>query len=107
VVCSTSFTTAFPRWEINSEVYQITDLPFGYVASGMNITFSVHENLTVIRCSFLRVIDLKIVEIFSNFGTVSLGVPAGLCVATTFAHFTDLFLSCVTYNYTCRTYYDV
>ena len=75
-VCSTNFTTAFPLWKINSESYQITDLPLGYEATEQNLTFRVYQNLTIVRCSFLIMADGVLREVPSNIGRVTLeGTP--------------------------------
>ncbi|CAI8031479.1 hypothetical protein GBAR_LOCUS17864 [Geodia barretti] len=75
-VCSSNFNTVFPLWEINSEAYQITNLPLGYEATGSNLTFRVYANLTVVRCSFLIIADRLAREVHSNIGRVfQQGIP--------------------------------
>ena len=50
--CLTDVTTETPTWEINNIPYLACDLPLGYKANRMKITFDAYEN-TTLRCSYL------------------------------------------------------
>lgn len=73
--CSTNLPDAYPLWEIDSQPYQSTDLPYGFEANGYNLTFSVHKNITTVQCSFLTFIGGILVEIYSNTSTVYAVTP--------------------------------
>ena len=70
-VCSTNLPATYPLWEIDSDVYDVTELPLGYRARGSSLIFTVYDKEITIRCSYLtRYTNGTFLKICSNKGTV-------------------------------------
>jgi hypothetical protein len=69
-------TTEPPTWEIKNRSYLPCDLPFGYKAYRMNITFVAYENITI-RCGYLVYDDEMFFPAYSEISTVTVH-PKGL-----------------------------
>ena len=66
LVCSSNSKASFPRWEINSDGYDVTDLPSAYKTMGSTLTFTVIENIYTIRCAFVVFAVAMTTEVCSN-----------------------------------------
>ena len=66
--CYNDVTTESPAWEINNVPYLACDLPFGYKANGMNLTFVAYETSSI-RCGYLVYNDGKYLPIYSEIST--------------------------------------
>lgn len=84
-ICQSNIPTALPEWEINSNLYTVTDLPSGYEANGANLTFRAYYNITTIRCSFSTVINGMFVQACSNLATLTTSPPYGQLLITILA----------------------
>ena len=68
--CMNDVTTEPPTWEIKNRSYLPCDLPFGYKAYRMNITFVAYENITI-RCGYLVYDDEMFFPAYSEISTVT------------------------------------
>ena len=68
--CCTNLPAAYPsQWEINSEVFEITRLPSGFFAIGLDLEFEFISEVTV-RCLFKIYSDGIVMDICSNTTTI-------------------------------------
>ncbi|CAI8013376.1 hypothetical protein GBAR_LOCUS8492 [Geodia barretti] len=67
--CSTNLQTTYPRWEINNQDYDVTDLPRDFIVSGPNVEFKGARSLKV-RCYINTFINGSVDRVYSNNATI-------------------------------------
>ena len=67
--CSTNLQTTYPRWEINNQDYDVTDLPRDFIVSGPNVEFNGARSLHV-RCYVNTFINGSVYRVYSNDATI-------------------------------------
>lgn len=67
--CFTNLQTTYPRWEINGQEYDVTDLPPDFNVSGPNVMANIKENAKI-RCFVKTNINATIHRVYSNEATV-------------------------------------
>jgi hypothetical protein len=67
--CSTNLQTTYPRWEINNQDYDVTDLPRDFTVSGQNVEFNGARSLKV-RCYINTFIMGSVDRVYSNDATI-------------------------------------
>ena len=70
LTCTTNIPSPYPsQWEISDLQYDITRLPPGFTANGLDLTFSCQTNVTA-RCLFKVYLNESVVDICSNTATI-------------------------------------
>ena len=63
-MCSTNLPALFPRWRINDNEYEVTLLPPGFTADGLNLEY-IFRTRVDISCFFKVISDGSVVDICS------------------------------------------
>ena len=76
--CHNDVTTEPPTREINDISYLACDLPFGYKANAVNLTFVAYENSTI-RCGYLVYNDGTFFFTYSEISIVTVHPKGEKC----------------------------